>query len=1138
MKIVRVFLLASLFVLLLQAAPAQDIKLNSVTKNLGQYLSFTGIVQDKQGIIWAVGYQSGAVEAALFRYDGTQFKIFKADPQAATSIKNSPCICLYADNDNILWIGHMGDGLDRFDPATGRFSNFRHNPKDPNSLASDTVNTVINDREGNLWVGTQRGLDLMDAQTGKFRHFVCKPGNAKSISSNIISAFYVDHEGRFWIGCSGTNYVATPQPPGDGGMNLYNPASNTFTRYYPAGAGAANDNLNRVSCMYEDHNGTFWVGTQQNSLNKMDRKTGKFINLPYDPAHPDQLASLPVSKSYLKDHITFIAEDIKGGFWMGSATAGLYRYDPVARKTAHFGGFVSEGKVISRDTAGGVIQYSFVHGFTGSDGLFWTIGFPPAAIYNVNLSKTEIPFEKLDGANGNAFYQEPDGSALWIGTNKGLVRKDLVHHTEKIWSIDNPQGSGWAHDTIGNMCGDENGILWIATLGGGLCRFDPVANKATYYSYNKNNPDGINSNRARNLLIDHNHNIWVGTWGQGLDMLDVKTQKFIHYMHGKDPNTLGDDIVDYLYEDAAHTIWLGTFAGLDRLNKDGKTFSHYQLQDNMPMLPVWHIYTDSEGVMWVGAYRGLSYYDRVNDKLVPFKDPVTGDYLNEVFGILEDGQKNLWIRTGNEIIKINPKRTSLQYYGKSWGVNVDNSWITRCLKGKNDELFFGTLEGYFHFFPGEIKNITPPKVIIDGFQLDNTTIKDSKTALVRYNTKNVELAHDQNSFSVEFIAPHYNTAGEEKYRVKLENFDHVWKELGAEHSAAFFDIQPGKYNLRIQAVNVDGNWSERDLSIVINPPWWNTWWAYSLEGLLVIAGIWVIVEYRGRSLTRENRLLEQKVDQRTAELQQSLQELKAAQTQLVQSEKMASLGELTAGIAHEIQNPLNFINNFSEVNAELLCELKEEILAGRYEEVSAIAEDVIENEKKIGAHGKRADAIVKGMLQHSRAGSGLKEPTDLNALADEYMRLSYHGLRAKDKSFNAEMKTHFDPELPKVNVVGQDIGRVILNLFNNAFYAVSQKSKTAGPDYHPTVEVETFFLPLKGLGGLRVRDNGAGIPAAIKDKIMQPFFTTKPTGEGTGLGLSLTYDMVVKGHGGELKVESRENEGTEFTVVLPMGSGQ
>jgi len=267
----------------------------------------------------------------------------------------------------------------------------------------------------------------------------------------------------------------------------------------------------------------------------------------------------------------------------------------------------------------------------------------------------------------------------------------------------------------------------------------------------------------------------------------------------------------------------------------------------------------------------------------------------------------------------------------------------------------------------------------------------------------------------------------------------------------------------------------------------------------------------------------------------TLSDLKTTQSQLIQSEKMASLGELTAGIAHEIQNPLNFVNNFSEVSQELIEEMAEEIEKGDLEEIKELSQDISGNLEKITHHGKRADAIVKGMLAHSRSGKGEKVPTDLKVLAEEYLKLSYHGLRAKDKSFNAEFKTDFDPNLPKVNVVPQDIGRVLLNLINNAFQAVNEKSKKEDSDYLPKVTITTK-LTANGQQLIAISDNGPGIPDDIKDKIFQPFFSTKPTGQGTGLGLSLSYD-IVKAHGGELTVESPSagngHTRTTFTIILP-----
>jgi signal transduction histidine kinase len=386
-----------------------------------------------------------------------------------------------------------------------------------------------------------------------------------------------------------------------------------------------------------------------------------------------------------------------------------------------------------------------------------------------------------------------------------------------------------------------------------------------------------------------------------------------------------------------------------------------------------------------------------------------------------------------------------------------------------------------------------------------------------------------------------------------------------------------------------------DLTEVIAPEFYNRWNKY-FGTAIMLSVIWLIAivysHYKQNKAAEKERINRQKEDEinraiairkveleglvaeRTSELTQqkeelehTLEELKATQAQLIQSEKMASLGELTAGIAHEIQNPLNFVNNFSEINSELIGEMKEELVEGsRQYSVGSrqsgedklklaieIAEDIKQNLEKINHHGKRAEAIVKAMLQHSRTSTGKKELTDINALADEYLRLAYHGLRAKDKSFNATMKTEFDESVGKISIVPQDLGRVILNLITNAFYAVNEKKKVPPPPtgglYEPTVTVSTSLIPpsgaspdVSGCGGassesfvtISVSDNGNGIPQTAIDKIFQPFFTTKPTGKGTGLGLSMSYEIVTKAHGGELKVDNKPGEGVTFTIVLPV----
>ncbi|HET9434970.1 MAG TPA: ATP-binding protein, partial [Chitinophagaceae bacterium] len=324
---------------------------------------------------------------------------------------------------------------------------------------------------------------------------------------------------------------------------------------------------------------------------------------------------------------------------------------------------------------------------------------------------------------------------------------------------------------------------------------------------------------------------------------------------------------------------------------------------------------------------------------------------------------------------------------------------------------------------------------------------------------------------------------------------------------------------------------EKTLLVTIRPPFWQTWWFKVLAVVVIIGAIYGYVQYRSRNLKQRTILLEEKVNERTSELveltselHKSLSDLKTTQDQLIHSEKMASLGELTSGIAHEIKNPLNFINNFSEINLELITEINDQ--PGREDENAQIIKTLKKNLEKINHHGKRVDDIVKSMLQHSRVGNLVKEPVNVNALCEESVKLAYHGFKAKEKTFQASVETHFDPGLSAVMVFPQELSRVLLNLFNNAFYVVHEKKRKMQPVSPDGSDIESSYKPILTVSTKKlenkimiiVSDNGTGIPQRIINKIFQPFFTTKPTGEGTGLGLSMSYDIITKSHGGELHV--------------------
>jgi len=396
------------------------------------------------------------------------------------------------------------------------------------------------------------------------------------------------------------------------------------------------------------------------------------------------------------------------------------------------------------------------------------------------------------------------------------------------------------------------------------------------------------------------------------------------------------------------------------------------------------------------------------------------------------------------------------------------------------------------------------------------------------------LLYTQNYLSFNYNGAQFNNPDKVVYRYTLEGIDKAWNPItNKTTSENYRDLPPGDYNFKVASKGFNGVWSApTEFEFIILPPWWQSWWAYTIFVALFLGLGLVILHYRSKWLKNENRILEERVTERTAELKKTINELENTQSQLIQSEKMASLGELTAGIAHEIQNPMNFINNFAEVSNELIGEMCEELDKGEIKEAKDISKDIVQNLEKISHHGKRASSIVKGMLEHSRSSSGHMELVDINVLADEYLRLAYHGLRAKDKSFNADFKTDFDSSLPNVSIIPQDLGRVVLNLINNAFYAVTSiPEEERDENYSPCVTVSTKNLKDQVL--ISIKDNGPGIPAEIKDKIFQPFFTTKPTGKGTGLGLSLAYDIVTTGHGGAIELESSPGKGTEFLIYIP-----
>lgn len=1094
----------------------QNITFNKVfPPNRTSFNHLTDITQDKNGTMWF------ASNIGLYSYNGYEMISYKHNQLDPNSLAGDILRAVCADKDGNIWIAVQGEGIDKFDPISGVFTHYKSNPDDPGSLSSDWVNVMLADLEGDVWIGSGQGLDRYDVRTDKFIHYKNIPDDSTSLSYNEVVAIYEDREGTLWIG-TGSVYGADQNVSEAGGLNKMDKQTGTF-RHFKHDPENPNSLINnKVSAIFEDNKGTLWIGTAGDGLHTMEISGEMITRHQYDPNQPNKLSRPPLDSSGSNDHIRFIIEDITGAVWIGTSDAGLNYYNPETKEITHF---QSEN-----NGPGAFTDNTTWKAYVSQDGVLW-ISSLLGTLYRIDPLQSEIPHIDIPGQNVECFYEDKSGT-LWWGSDKIYVAGNKYENLiQRINDEINKASINYNYVRV--IKEDSKGNILIGG-GGGLIILNLISRQFKHYVNDPGDRNTLGNNNIISISEDSEGNLWIGTLG-GLNRLNPVTGEIKQYIPDEDNTDLfGLNLIHDVKVDNEDNIWvaLGNGQGLCILNEASGEFEQY-----LSAFVVQCLYLDSEGMLWAGTSDGLFYYDAVKKTCVRYIDLNSLNVITTVSNIVEDDDKNLWISTGSGIIKINSSRNDTKNYGTNYGVYPELLNWKATYKDRKGFLYFGDDNGYYKFLPSEIMSHSrTPVISVTGFHIadqeENFIAGKGEESFSKINK--ISLNYDQNTFSFDFAVIDYSNPAANQHLFMLENYDDSWRKTNADRRAYFFNIPPGSYKFRIKGANSYGVWAEKTIDVVISPPWWKTIWAFIVYGLIFTSGVWLIHNIqRQRVIRAERAKAQQKELEQARQIEKAYKELKATQAQLIQSEKMASLGELTAGIAHEIQNPLNFVNNFSELNAELIDEADQEIDSENYSETKIILNDIRKNEEKIKYHGKRAESIVKGMLLHSRGNSGKKEFTDLNALADEYLRLSFHGFRAKDKSFNADFKMDFDESLPKVNVVPQDIGRVLLNLINNAFYAVSSKAKSARENgYNPQVVVTT--KKHSNTIELSVEDNGPGIPAEIKGKIFQPFFTTKPTGQGTGLGLSLAYD-IVKAHGGELKIETIPGKGSIFIIKFPSG---
>jgi len=1111
----------------------------------------TAVAQDRLGFIWV------ATIDGLNRYDGYQVQEYRRSDSDPGSLSSNVVTSLLPARNGAVWVGTSGGGLNRYDPATETFTNYRAGSASA-TLPGDDVLALAEDGAGRIWVGTGAGLVRLDPEDGTITRLPTAPAQG-GLPAGEVMALHFDPAGTLWVGTreglarldrgsAAFTVYSDEEPAGrivsairsresgglwigtwGAGLRTFSPRNRTFTPV------ALSDEIGAsvISSLHQDRQGTLWVGTYGGGMFERPAR-----GAPIAHRHrPSDVASLA------DDAVSSIMEDRQGVLWVGTY-AGLDRFD---RARGLF-------RLVRRDVADPAsLPGNDVRSILTARGVLWVgtdRGLAQALDSTLTRFRT-IPPGPAGVASGivDALLEDDDGD-IWVGTTGGLVRVDRQSGQTTYFD---PGGGALESVFVSSLARGPEGSIWVGT-NGGLFRLDPGTGRFTPYGTGE--PAGrLPGSRVTALRVVGSA-LWVGT-AAGLARLDPGTGRVVTWVNDPDdPTSLCGNEVSVIH--ARNSLWVGTNGGglcrLD-LGRPEEGFSRFtESASELPSDAVRGIAEDVSGFLWISTSRGLARMDPVTGAFRPFPQTGAGDF--------------------------NPGAAE---------------------RGREGNIFVGSSAGMLVLSPGQAGAVNPnaPEVLITAIRLFNEPIgptEDGPLSAAAPVADEVRFRYDENVVTFEFAAIHYSDPARNTYAYRLDDFDDDWVEVGGQRTATYTSLDPGRYTFRVRATSADGIRSEHEarIRLVVTPPWWRTTWAYLFYILLFGAALSgadrvqrrrvqrqereravraeaelraVMAETESRALKSEAERLKAEDERKAAELarqeaelqrareneqksqeiaraydalEASVRDLRQTQAQLIQQEKMASLGALTAGIAHEIKNPLNFVNNFAQLSVDLADDLEEELRQRDGEvdgELGDLLADLRENARRIHDHGRRADRIVRNMLDHSRGGAGERSATDVNRFVDEFANLAFHGMRAKESSLNVILQRDLDPDVGQVSIVPQDIGRVLINLLNNAFYVVTERSRRGEEGFVPTVTVSTHRVPPEGRRGERVRvrigDNGGGVPADVLGRIFEPFFTTKPSGEGTGLGLSMAHEIVTVGHRGTLEVENHPGEGAAFSVTLP-----
>ncbi len=1081
-----------------------DLKFSRLTVRDGlSHNNVYAIVQDNYGYLW-FGTQDG-----LNRYDGKKIKVFRNEVDNSNSLSTSNFGKILIDRAGNYWFGTFGGGIDRYNPVTNTFKNFSYLPNDSNSISNNQIIFIFEDSKGNLWfgtpdggvnkynndcenftrynysendpnslsgnrancmcetpdgtlwIGTENGLNRYDSANGRFHRYYHSPNTRNSLSGNFIQSMIANDDGTMWIAIHG------------GGLNHFDPKTNTFKRYTHISSNEKSISDDKADCLLKDSNGNLWVGTYEGGLNMFNPETGEFTHYMNDPNNDYSISS---------NRIEYLFEDNSKVFWIGTRGGGLSKIDLKPKK------------------------------------------------FN-NLRHNPTAKQSLSQHNITAISSDKKGN-IWIGTDGGgLTRFNTKNH--QFYHFTNIPGNenSLSNNRVWSVLVDSNDVVWAGTYQGGLNRIQRRENGLYFQKFvsNPSNKSSLSSNQINCIFQDNEAQLWFGT-AQGLNKLvtsDESNLTFNSYKHSSFNYAFktNDNYVNSVIQDKQDRIWVGSYqSGLYEFDPKMEEFTHFvpNINDSLNFLKTLNLMTlfcDSHGDIWIGTEsRGLLKLDKEN-RLTEQHPNNQELKKSTIIGMVEDDYKNLWIVTTGVLYRYSLSDSSFISFSYDDGIEVNGFNRNSFHKSSDGKLYFGGNAALTYFHPKQVtKNPYIPKVTITDFKILSKSIWDNSLIPFVYNLhidNRVTLTHMDYLFSIDFASLDFTNPQKNKFSYTLEGFNNEWIETGTDNSVTFTNLNPGKYTFKVKGSNNDLVWNYEpvEFQIQIVPPLWKRPWFIFVQVVAFVLLVILYIRYRTYRLRKDKAVLESSVKNRTKELylkneqlETALEKLKSTQIQLIQSEKMATVGVLTSGISHEINNPLNFIHG----GVTILEKYVNENLQAHQKELLPLVDIIMEGVVRV-------TTIIQTLDQFSRETDSYTNTCDVHSIIDNCLFLLKQ--RFADR---IAVKTNFSDELPPIR--GNE-GRLHQMFFNILFNA-DQSIENNGEISISTKVNQNDIL-------IEIADTGCGIRKDLISKITDPFFTTKEPGEGVGLGLSLVY-AIVKEHGGEIKFESEEHKGTTVMLKLPI----